>query len=82
MTSHLLFSTPAMSERIWASSGEETEKVVAVPAISANTARMSTNFPAGPSVRVPRIGRQDSENFCFFRFLTYSMKPKQADSTA
>ena len=63
-------------------SGVATEKVVAVPAISAMTARISMSFPCQRSVPSPRIGRQASEYFCLVRFLTCSMNPKQAASIA
>ena len=62
------------------SSGVATEKVVAVPAISATTARMSISFPCQRSVFSPKIGRQASEYFCLLRLRTCSMKPKQAAS--
>ena len=82
MVSHLESGTPSSAVSEVDSSGVAKLKVVAVPAISAITARTSMSFPGSLSVCAPRMGRQASEYFCFFTPRTWSMKPKQAASTA
>ena len=79
---HFVALSPSIVVTVWASSGVDTEKVVAVPAISANTASTSTRRPGTLSVHFPRTGRQASEYFCFRTPRTWSIKPKQAASTA
>ena len=66
----LLTFIPTRASIAAAISGVATEKVVAVPAIRANTARRSMILPMIPSVYFPRSGRQASENFCLSLFLT------------
>ena len=82
MVSPFPLSTPKRTERASDRRGVAREKVVAVPASRAITARMSMSFPRGPSVRFPRIGLQASEYFCLWQPRTWSMKPKQAARVA
>ena len=63
-------SIPKNWLNIMESRGEETEKVVAVPATKAKTAIKSMIFPAIPSVFFPNRGRQASEYFCLVRLRT------------
>ena len=56
--------------------GVASEKVVAVPAISANIAIKSIILPTTPSTLFPSNGLHPSENFCLFLPLTCNIKPK------
>ena len=82
MVTHLVELSPSIVVMTRESSGVDTEKVVAVPAIRANTASTSTSRPGTLSVHLPSSGRQASEYFCFRTPRTWSIKPKQAASTA
>lgn len=56
-----LIASPKRSAIIAAISGVATEKVVAVPASSANNANKSITRPKIPSACLPMIGRHASE---------------------
>ena len=61
--------------------GVAREKVVAVPASSANTATRSISRPAQPSTWRPSRALQASEYFYLWRLRTCSIKPKATAST-
>ncbi len=81
VTVFLLMLIPNTEMIILDSRGVATLKVVAVPAIRANSANISIIFPGILSAYFPIRGLHASEKRMRFLFFTWIMNPKKTDRT-